>query len=164
MHIGQRFWEGSDDGIVLTLDRRRLYLFWKDDVIDQSFRLRVNIQNGPNKVKILDMPMTGGERYYVMQPLGSGEYEIELDCLDGTKLLQTEAKNVKLASAGQRTVEILDKLSYIQATIESVKSAIDNIDSSSADAIREYIENPESLPNIFNNSRFTDELLHILHK
>ena len=112
-----------------------IFIFWSDDNPNNTYNLKISLFNGDTKVLLINKEFDKDTHYFSISPLGSGDYEIELNGYSGGKLFQTETKKVSLKSSSQKTLELLEAINGIRNTIDTY----------STHRILEIIENPNSL-------------------
>lgn len=119
-----------------------IFIFWSGENTN-DYNLKISIFNGNNKIKILDTNLTKEQCFYTLKNVGSGEYEIELNAYKAEKLIQTEVKKVKLASASEGMMGLLDKLTEICDELSTHSDELEHI-SSKLSAQSDEIENASS--------------------
>ena len=137
--------------LYLRLLDEGLFAFWNDNDEKHTYTLTISLYNGGVKIPIVKKSLEAGVRYFSLSPLGSGEYEIELNGYDGDRLFQTEVKKSTLKSSSQKTQELMDTLKNITSSIENVDMSISGIIretslvSSALDNIESMLRSPNNL-------------------
>lgn len=102
-----------------------VFIFWNPDEGNTSYKLKIKIVVGDDKIELVNLDTNKGENYYSFNGIGSGDYEIELNGFKDNHLYQTETKKIKIVSSVQKEQEQADK---ILASITDMSDKLSSID------------------------------------
>ena len=140
--------------VYMRLIEEGVFVFWNDESEAHTYNLKISIFVGEKKVTILNKNFESGERYFSLNKIGAGDYEIELNGYEGTRLFQTEVKKCNIKSISQQNSELLEKLESISNSIDNVYYAVNNIDQSAVQDIQKWCRECDEL--LANPSRYLD--------
>lgn len=117
-----------------------VFVFWNPDEGNTSYKLKIKIVVGDDKIELVNLDIGKGENYYSFNGIGSGDYEIELNGFKDGSFYQTETKKIKIASSVQKeqeqTEKIMAAISELDNTVALVGSRLSSIESLASDISR----------------------------
>jgi hypothetical protein len=114
-----------------------VFVFWNPDEGNTSYKLKIKIVVGDDKIELVNLDINKGENYYSFSGIGSGDYEIELIGFKDNRSYQNETKKIKIVSSVQKEQEQADKImaaiSEMNEILSSMKSKLSFIESNTSD-------------------------------
>lgn len=104
-----------------------VFIFWNSDEGNISYKLKIKIVVGDDKIELVNLDTGKGENYYSFNGIGSGDYEIELNGFKDSRPYQTETKKIKIVSSVQKEQEQMDKILTKMSDMHKTLSIIHSI-------------------------------------
>lgn len=121
--------------VYMRLIEEGVFVFWNDESDAHTYDLKISIFVGEKKVPIVHKKFDSSERYFSLTGIGAGDYEIELNGYEDTRLFQTEVKKCNIKSVSQQHAEMMEK-------VEAVRLAVSCLNTSSINTIVSILKDP----------------------